>query len=189
MSDLGLHSPRGPHWARATRAVAILLVTGVLAAACSSSSANSDASSTYAGAPGLLVSGTSGGWSFHDGQSVSVSMGANKTFVPLSRLIIIQCADPKGTQADLPTKFANCDGNTIQGDSVIVRSDGSFSEKNFTVYKLPSATLGEQANWQPVCSATKKCVLFIGENQNDFTKPKVFSHPFVVTSGSSGSGS
>jgi hypothetical protein len=189
MSASGVLSRRGLQRDRAARVVTVLLTTGLLAAACSSSSSKADASSTYAGAPGLHVSGTSGGWSFHDGQAVSVSMGANKTFVPLSRLIIIQCADPGGMQANLPTKFANCDGNTIQGDSVIVKPDGSFSEKNFTIYRLPSATLGEQANWQPVCSATKKCVLFIGENQNDFTKPKVFSHPFVVTSASSGGGS
>jgi len=168
--------------------LSVLLVgLGLVAGGCSSNSTAS--ASANPGAPGLEISGTSQGWSFHDGQSISVSMGANKVFTPNVRLIIIECADPGGTTGHLPTRFAACDENTVQGDSVIVQGDGSFSEPSYTVYRLPSPTLGEGKSWQPVCNQSRPCVLYIGENQLDFTKPKVFSHPFVVTTNGSGGGS
>jgi len=165
----------------------LLLGLGPVAGCSSSSTAASAAANP--GAPGLEISGTSQGWNFHDGQNISVSMGANKVFTPNVRLIIIECADPGGTTSALPTRFAACDENTVQGDSVIVRADGSFSEPSYAVYRLPSPTLGEGKTWQPACNQSHPCVLYIGENQLDFTKPKVFSHPFVVTTGGSGGGS
>jgi hypothetical protein len=119
--------------------------------------------------------------SFTTGETVSVSVGPNSLFVPHSRIVIIECADPSGTAAGLPTSFNTCDGNTVQADSVIVKDDGSFSEKSYTMYALPNAALGEQGNWQPICSPTHKCVLFVGEDQNDFSKPKVFSQAFSFT--------
>jgi hypothetical protein len=167
--------------------LALSLALAVGATGCSSSSPAASAS-TYSGAPGLQISGTSQGWSFHDGQTITVAMGANKVFTPNVRLIILECADPGGTTANLPSKFAACDENTVQGDSVIVQGNGSFSETSYAVYRLPSTTLGEGKTWQPVCNQAHPCVLYIGENQNDFTKPKVFSHPFVVTSNGTGGG-
>ncbi len=156
----------------------LLVALGTVLAGCSSSS-------TSTSAPLLKVSGTSQGWVFHDAQTVTVSMGPNKIFTPHIRINIIQCADPGGSPSHLPTSINTCDENTIQADSVIPGTDGSFTEKSYTVYRLPNATLGEQPNWQPVCNETHPCVLFVGENQDDFTKPKVFSHPFTVTQANS----
>jgi len=48
------------------------------------------------------------------------------------------------------------------------------------VYLLPSTALGELANSQPVCNASNPCVLYIGQDQNDFTAPKIFSAAFSV---------
>ncbi len=119
---------------------------------------------------------------YANGQTVSVSVGPNSLFQPHSRVNILECADPGGTAAGLPTSISTCDENTVQSDTVLVQSDGSFSESDYALYAIPNITLGEQANWQPVCNQTHKCVLFVGENQDDFTQPKVFSAPFSFTS-------
>jgi hypothetical protein len=131
--------------------------------------------------PGVVVSGTNHGWVFHDGQTVSVSMGPNKRFVPGSRVNILECSDQVGTKKKLPTRFVQCDENTIQGDTVIVNKGGSFKETAYQLFSLPNSTFGEQSDWQPVCNRTHACVLMISEYQTDFTKPKVFSHSFIVT--------
>jgi hypothetical protein len=95
-------------------------------------------------------------------------------------VVILECADPGGTAANLPTAFIDCDGNTIQGDTVSVQANGSFAESSYTIYSLPNSVLGESSTNVPVCSASQACVLFVGEDQNDFSKPKVFSAPFFV---------
>jgi hypothetical protein len=138
----------------------------------------------------VSVSDTANGWVFHDGQAVTVSMGANPTFKPYSHVNIIECADPGGTKANLPTKFIQCDENTIQGDTVVVEAGGSFEEKAFTIFALPSRTLGESKDGIPICSQTHQCVLLVSEYQTDLSKPHVFSHAFTVEPASgSGAGS
>jgi hypothetical protein len=116
----------------------------------------------------------------HSGESISISVGPNSTFAPHARVNILECADPGGSPANLPKDDSTCDGNTIQGDSILVAANGSFSEANYSVYALPSTVLGEQANGQPVCNQSHACVLFIGQNQNDFTAPKVFSQALTI---------
>lgn len=123
----------------------------------------------------------------HDGESVSVSVGANGFFTPSAHVNILECADPGGTEANLPKSISTCDGNTIQGNTILIEANGSFSEPDYTVYVLPSSTLGEQPNDQPVCDQSNPCVLYVGQNQNDFTAPKLFSAPFTIVS-SSGTG-
>lgn len=122
----------------------------------------------------------------HDQETVTVAVGPNSVFTPHARVNILECADPGGTAAGLPTSDSTCDGNTIQGTAILVALDGSFSESGYTVYALPSSALGEQANFQPVCNESSPCVLYIGQNQNDFTAPKVFSQPFTVAPASDG---
>jgi hypothetical protein len=120
---------------------------------------------------------------FTDQQTVRVSVGPNSVFTPNSRVVILECADPGGTVANLPTAFSSCDENTIQPDTTVVHSDGSFVEPSYTLYALPSKVLGEQANWQPVCNTSHPCVLFVGEDQNDFSKAKTFSAAFTMSGG------
>jgi hypothetical protein len=116
----------------------------------------------------------------HDGESISVSIGPNTVFTPHSRVNILECSDPGGSVANLPKDDSTCDGNTIQGQTMLVAANGSTSDTNYTIYLLPSTALGEQSNNQPVCNATNPCVLYVGQNQNDFTAPKVFSTPFSI---------
>lgn len=125
---------------------------------------------------------------FTSGQTVSITVGPNGYFTPHSRVNVLECSDPGGSTANLPKDVTTCDGDTIQGDSILVTSDGSFSDKSYPIYSTPNAVLGEQPNGQPVCNQTNACVLYIGQDQNDFTAPKVFSSSFLVTpSASSGS--
>jgi hypothetical protein len=158
----------------ATAAVVALLLVGSVAAVVW------QAGPAAAAAPLVTVKPSSA--SYATGQTVSLSVGANSLFSPHSRIIIIECADPGGTSAALPTSINTCDENTAQADTVLVQANGSFSEPSYTLYALPNITLGEQANWQPVCNPTHQCVLYVGEDQDDFTKPKVFSQPFAFTS-------
>ena len=136
------------------------------------------------------VSGTSGGWVFHDGQTVRVSMGPNRLFHQYSHVNIVLCSDPGGTTTNLPTKFLDCDENTIQGNTVLVGSKGTFSESGYVIFKLPNSTLGESKSGQPLCDETHQCVLLVSEYQTDLTKPKAFSHAFtVLPSGGANAGS
>jgi hypothetical protein len=126
---------------------------------------------------------------FSSGQAIDVSIPANSDLVPGSKVNIEECADPGGSPANLPTNASECDGNTIQGNTVFVNSDGSVLDANYDVYALPdTASLGEPPSAQPVCDLTDLCVLYVGENQGDFTQPHVFSQPFYVgpVSGDSG---
>jgi hypothetical protein len=133
-----------------------------------------------AAAPNVTVSP---GSNLHNGQSVSVAVGPNGFFTPNAHVNILECADPGGKVANLPKDASTCDGNTIQGPTVLVGTDGSFSTSGYSVYVLPSITLDEQPDGQPVCNATNPCVLFVGQDQNNFTAPKVFSAPFTVDPG------
>lgn len=114
-------------------------------------------------------------------QRVNIAVGANHYFAPYSRIIIIECADPDGSTANLPTSDTTCDGNTVIGHSVLVHKDGSFSTPYFQMYSLPNPFLGEAPNQTPVCNESSQCVLYIGQDQTNFRAPKIFSSPFTVT--------
>lgn len=114
-------------------------------------------------------------------QRVDIAVGANHYFAPYSRIIIIECANPGGSTANLPTSDMTCDGNTVIGHSVLVHKDGSFSTPYFQMYSLPNAELGEAPNQTPVCNESNQCVLYIGQDQTNFRAPKIFSSPFTVT--------
>jgi hypothetical protein len=131
--------------------------------------------------PTLTVSPSPSNGAYRDGETVTVMIGPNSLFTPNLKVNILECSDPGGTAANLPKSVAGCDGNTIQGETILIQADGSFSTTDYTLYALPSRTLGEQANWQPVCNATNPCVLYVGQNQEDFTQPKLFSAPFTFS--------
>ena len=88
-----------------------------------------------------------------DGQTISVSVGPNSYFTPHAGVKILECADPGGSVANLPKDITTCDGNTIQGSTILVANDGSFSESGYQVYLLPSPALGRaiefRADLQP----------------------------------------
>jgi hypothetical protein len=126
----------------------------------------------------IMTSGT-----FRNYELISVAVGPNHFFKPYSRVNILECADPGGKKKGLPTNANTCDGNTIQGNTILVNKNGSFSEHGYELYALPNKPqLGELAGNQPVCNQTKSCVLYIGENQENFNSAKMFSPPFLIQS-------
>jgi hypothetical protein len=163
------------HLAPAKLVVLVLVVGALLFAA--------DGSASAAGSASVSITPGPAKGAFTDQQNVRVSVGPNSVFTPNSRVVILECADPDGTVANLPTGFNSCDENTIEPDTTVVHADGSFVEPSYMLYALPSKVLGEQANWQPVCNTTHPCVLFVGEDQNDFSKAKTFSAAFTMSGG------
>jgi len=131
--------------------------------------------------------GSSTSNSFQDGEVVTVAVSKNSVFTPGVKVNILECADPQGTVANLPKDISSCDGETIQGDTVLVQRNGAVSESHYTLYRLPSTTLGEAPDGVPVCNTSNECVLYVGQDQNDFTQPKLFSPPFTITPTSSAS--
>ncbi len=118
---------------------------------------------------------------YHDGQLINVSVGPNRFFTPYSKVNILECADPGGKTKNLPTSELSCDGNTVQGDTILVAKNGSFSERGYEIYALPDVrVLGELPTGQPVCNQKRSCVLYIGENETKFSAPKEFSAPFTI---------
>jgi hypothetical protein len=131
-----------------------------------------------------LPIGTATPGPFASGQVIQVQIPANSVLTPGAGINIVECAAPGGVA---PTTAAACDGNTIQGDTIFAGTDGSVNYTNvspnhgYTMYSLPNSVLGESAGGTPKCDLTDECVLYIGENQNDFTQPHYFSQPFYVS--------
>ena len=119
---------------------------------------------------------------YHEGQMINLSVGPNHYFKPYSRINVIECADPGGKAKNLPTSSLTCDGNTIQGNTILVQRNGSFSERGYEVFSLPnSSQLGETSDTRPICNGKHSCVFYVGQNQEKFTAPKVWSPPFTVS--------
>ncbi len=118
---------------------------------------------------------------YHNGELINLSVGANHFYKPYSRINLLECADPGGLKKNLPTSVATCDGNSIEGNSILIAKNGSWSETGYQLFALPNVkSLGELPDGQPVCNQRKPCVLYIGENQENFTWPKQFSAPFTI---------
>ncbi len=115
----------------------------------------------------------------YDQQIITVSVGANTLFPAGQSVKIIECA--VGATSD-----AQCDGNTINNDSILTAADGSFSYSKYELFVLPSSLLGEPAGNHPICDPTHECELYVGLNQTDFTQPKVFSAPFFLATSNPG---
>jgi hypothetical protein len=137
-------------------------------------------------------------------QVVDVSVGPNSTLSQSSLeaagfpsgvvgMKVIQCEDPGGQAANLPQNLSTCAPATLDNGPG-PQANGSVSIEGFTIYTVPDvAVLG--ASNGTTCDAAHYCVLGIFSNQEDFSKPHLFSAPFEVaggtapTTGSSSTGS
>ena len=116
-----------------------------------------------------------------DQSTVEVRVPANTTLTPGDSVKILECSDADGETDDLPTSAEMCDGLTIDtGRTIDVGQGGTVDKTDYVIYVLPSAALDEPKDQIPVCNATSACVLYIGQDQNDFTQPRVWSQPFYV---------
>ena len=131
------------------------------------------------------------GQPFDSGQTITVSLPANSVFGPgnnTGHINIVECSAPNGV---LPTNTSSCDGLTIQGDTILPATDGSFTYSAYTIYALPdSVSLGEPSSSGVHCGDTDatECVLYIGNDQTDFTKPHVWSQAFKVSANGTDAG-
>ena len=128
-----------------------------------------------------------------NGQVVDVSVAPNSTMARSSLetagfdsgavpIKVLECADPGASTAGLPTKPTQCEPATIDSISG-ARADGSFVVNNFTVYALPNVAVLGPSNGTECDSSDHPCVLGLFSNQNDFTKPHIFSAPFEISAG------
>lgn len=96
---------------------------------------------------------------------------------------IIECSDPKGTTANLPTSAANCDGATQNPLPVNQDAQGNFT----TQYTFQSLT-GVHGTSNVPCDATHYCVLWVGVDYNQAfsSGPHAFSKAFEIEPASTG---
>jgi hypothetical protein len=162
---------------RVATCIGAVAVTGMVSALGFTTPAFATGPASGSEVPGsALPIGTVSSGPFSSGQVIEVKIPTNSTFPSGAGINIEECAAPGGVA---PTDPATCDGVTHQGDTVDAASDGSVDYSNFAVYALPDPSIGDTGT-QPVCDLSNECVLFIGENQNDFTMPHFFSQPFSV---------
>lgn len=168
---------------------ALALSSPAGAASCNTSASGPACGSVIPGAA-VPVGTVNHGTPFSSGQSINVVVPANEAFASPNNtngINIVECSAPNGV---VPTSTTACDGNTIQGNTILPDADGSFTYDGYTLYALPdSISLGEGSSG-PVCGSTSatECILYIGNNQGDFTQPHLWSQPFFVKANSDDGG-
>ena len=166
-------------WALAGLAGLVVVVVVVVVVLTTGGSGSSSTSSSD-GKPVVAMTPAPSSTPYRNGKTVSISVGPNKYFAPYSRIIIIECADPGGTADALPKSDVTCDGNTVTPYSVLVNKDGSFSAPTYQLFSLPNTQFDETWDGEPVCNQTHQCVLYVGQDQTNFSQPKIFSEPFTI---------
>jgi len=122
-------------------------------------------------APTVAVAPDSG---LTDGQIVAIHVGG---LPPEQTIQVEECA---GTAAAPPPDNTACDGLTLDtqagtdahGDYVNAPGDGN-GDTGFRVYTRPSRLL--DAPTTITCDAGHPCVIYVGVDQNDFSKPHTFA--------------
>jgi hypothetical protein len=119
---------------------------------------------------------------FSDGQNIAVSGSGFPTRAQdPTGLQVIECSDPQGSPANLPTDpGAGCEGITVNPSQINTDSSGRFRAS----YLI--AALSTSAGTSSIdCDATHQCVLWVGTDYNNafLSGPHAFTAPFTVTGG------
>ena len=118
---------------------------------------------------------------FLDGQSIAVSGSGFPTHAQdPAGLQIIECSDPQGSAAHLPTDPSlGCEGITVNAGQINPDSAGRF-HASYPIAALSSSGAGTSSI---DCDATHQCVLWVGTDYNNafLTGPHAFTKPFTVT--------
>ena len=121
-------------------------------------------------------------------QSVEIKVPANSVLQPGFRANILMCGDPGAQASNLPISDIDCDGITINvGRTLDIVAGGTVDKAGYVIYQLPTRI--EPTDSVPVCNASHACVLYVGQDQNDFSRPHVWSTPFYVGTGTDAAGS
>jgi Putative Ig domain len=128
------------------------------------------------------ISSFTAGTPFSSGQIIKVLVPANSTFASGSNIEIVECSVSVLSATTDSQALPECDGLTINGDTVDAASDGSVSYSNYTAYALPDVgSLGESPSGTPVCNLTNLCVLYIGNDEtHPFSSAHFFSQTFAI---------
>jgi hypothetical protein len=176
---------RATHWSLVRLSVVAMMSTVLALCFAAPAFASGPRASTKVPGSAVPIGKYTSGTPFSSGQVIAVKIPPNSTLTPGAGIKILECSAPGGA---VPTDPSQCDGETVQGDTVLVNKDGSVDythtriDSGYTVYALPDFhSLGESKHGLPVCNATHLCVLYIGQNQLDFTVPHYWSQPFEVT--------
>ena len=165
---------------------ALLVLAGVLALA---GAGRAEASSITNGTVTLSTIGAvTADTPYSSGQTIQLAVAANATLDETNlaaagfpsgavSMKFLECSDPGGLVANLPTKPGECEPETI-GSISGAQSDGSLST-TYQLLALPDANLGT-SNGTKCDTAADACVVGIFSNQNDFSKPHLFSSPFYI---------
>ena len=170
---------------RVAISIAATAAAGSFAALAFSAPAGATGPSSGAIVPGSAqCSATCGaGIPFDSGQNINVVMPANSTFsATRNNNPGHQHRRVRRTQRRRAHEHPQPVTATTIVAGVLPATDGSFTAFNYTVYALPDAvSLGEGTSG-PVCGSTSatECILYVGNNQNDFTQPHLWSQPFFV---------
>ncbi len=117
---------------------------------------------------------------FTNGQSIAVSGSGFPTHVQdPAGLQIIECSDPQGSAAHLPTDPSlGCEGITVNAGQINPDSAGRF-HASYPIAALSSSGAGTSSI---DCDDTHECVLWVGTDYNNafLTGPHAFTKPFTV---------
>ena len=189
---VNLESGTGHRWRSLQRAgLALLFVTALVA--CVGGLAGAAAPTEGSIVPDAAVPlGSVTPGPFSSGQGIDVVVPANSLFSPTANILIVECSAPLGIPPTLPSA---CNGDTINGNSIEPNADGSLDYQaetglTYQVFATPDSAIGDQSS-SPACgeTAATECILYIGNNQNDFTQPHVWSQPFFITTDAGDQGS
>jgi len=117
---------------------------------------------------------------FTDGQTISLSGSGFPTHgQDPTGLQVIECSDPQGAPANLPTDATGCDGVTVNPAQINTDASGRFTAP-YQLSVLSSRGGGTSSNVD--CDGTHQCVLWVGIDYNNafISGPHAFSGPFVV---------
>jgi len=115
-------------------------------------------------------------------ESVTIKVPKNSVLQAGFRADVLMCSDPGAKASSLPVDDSTCDGLTINtGRTLNIGTKGTVDKKGYVIYKLPLKIEGSDSI--PVCNATHACVLYVGQDQNDFQRPHVWSIAFYVGMG------
>jgi len=116
---------------------------------------------------------------FVDGQSIAVSGSGFPTRAQdPTGLQIIECSDPDGSPANLPTDPSlGCEGITVNPGQINTDSAGRF-HVSYAIAALSSSAGTSSID----CDATHQCVLWVGTDYNNafLSGPHAFTTPFRV---------
>ncbi len=119
--------------------------------------------------------------SFTNGQSNAVSGSGFPTHAQdPAGLQIIECSDPQGSAAHLPTDPSlGCEGITVNAGQINPDSAGRF-HASYPIAALSSSGAGTSSI---DCDGTHECVLWVGTDYNNafLTGPHAFTKPFTVS--------